>query len=103
MLQTYMDMIYDKALRECISRCALKEPEELIEYGFSCGYMTGYNSGYRDSRPVRRINSLRLRVATAAMQGLLAGGYLAEHSDTAAEALRQADALLAKLDIIPEP
>lgn len=106
-----MDIIedYDQGLRDCISRCALKTREELIEYGYSNGYMAGnnngrsngymegYNNGYRAGGSGNRIDTLRLRVATAAMQGLLAGGYLAEHSDTAAEAVRQADALLAKL------
>lgn len=98
-----MDIIkdYDQELRDCISRCALEGREELIEYGYSNGYMAGYNNGYRAGGAGKRIDTLRLRVATAAMQGLLAGGYLAEHSDTAAEAVRQADALIAKLDVIP--
>lgn len=94
-----MSKDYDQALRECISKCPPEtdNPAELIEYGFSHGYMAGYSNGYRVGPPAQHIATLRLKVATTAMQGLLAGGYLAEHSDTAAEAVRQADALLSKI------
>lgn len=94
-----MSKDYDQALRECISKCPpdTDNPAELIEYGFGCGYMAGYSNGYRVGYIPQYTDTLRLKVATAAMQGLLAGGYLAEHSDTAAEAVRQADALLSKI------
>ena len=94
-----MSKDYDQALRQCLSKCPpeINNPEELIKYGFSHGYMAGYSNGYRVGPPAQHTDTLRLTVATAAMQGLLAGGYLADHSDTAAEAVRQADALLAKI------
>ena len=99
-----MSKDYDQALRKCLTKCPpeINDPEALIKYGFSHGYMSGYSNGYRVGAVGERIKNLRLKklrltVATAAMQGLLAGGYLADHSDTAAEAVRQADALLTKI------
>ncbi|MBD5311711.1 MAG: hypothetical protein HDS13_06085 [Bacteroides sp.] len=95
-----MNTDYTKALRECIAECEPegRTPAELIEYGFRHGNMFGYNGGFLSGYEAGQgAETARLKMATAAMQGLLAGGYLAEHSDTAAEAVRQADTLLAKI------
>lgn len=96
-----MDNDYSQALNKCLANIPAGDntPAALVEYGFVWGYMEGQDNGYRSGirNTERKLDARRLMVATAAMQGLLAGGYLAEHSDTAAEAVRQADALLAKL------
>lgn len=61
---------------------------EAYDTAFRQAYVLGVGQAYA------RGNITRLEVATSAMQGLLSSGYMPEHGDIPAEAVRLADRLI---------
>ena len=64
---------------------------KISDIAFFMGYQHGYFTAFNSE------SVTRLEVASTAMQGLLAGGYMPEHNDIPAEAIRLADRLISQL------
>lgn len=97
---------YEKALNDSFKayRNAVKDNKAPIPQGYGLAFNYGYTFGMQQAtaeqkdNAKRQIDFRREQIATAAMQGLIAGGYKAHYKDLAVSAVACADALINELN-----